>query len=71
VRLLLDKGADLNESSGPIGTALQAAAVKGHKQIVQLLLDKGAALDERHTLQVASAKVYEQFIKLLLPWRQH
>jgi ankyrin repeat protein len=49
VRLLLDKGADVNAQCGHYGNALQAASAKGDEGIVKLLLDNGADLhpDER------------------------
>jgi hypothetical protein len=39
--MLLGKGADVNHH-GRYATALQAASIGGHKEIVQMLLDKGA-----------------------------
>jgi ankyrin repeat protein len=50
VKLLLDKGADVNAQGGYYGNALQAASSGGyktpssggHKAVVKLLLDKGA-----------------------------
>lgn len=36
------KDADENAQSGQYGSALQAAAAKGHEHIVRLLLNKGA-----------------------------
>jgi ankyrin repeat protein len=42
VRLLLDKGADVNAQGGEYGNALQAASSEGHEAVVRLLLDKGA-----------------------------
>jgi hypothetical protein len=42
VKLLLDKGADVNAQGGTYGNALQAALQGGHEQVVKLLLDKGA-----------------------------
>ncbi|KAF1830092.1 ankyrin repeat domain-containing protein, partial [Decorospora gaudefroyi] len=41
-QMLLDKGADVNAQGGHYGNALQAASVGGHKEVVTLLLDKGA-----------------------------
>ena len=46
VKLLLDKGADVNEKLEDSGmTALAYAAGKRHWEVVKLLLDKGAHLD--------------------------
>lgn len=45
VKVLLDHGADVNLVGGPIGTALQAAALGGRMEIVQLLLRHGARID--------------------------
>ena len=42
VKLLLDKGADVNAQGGEYGNALHAASVAGHEAIVKLLLNKGA-----------------------------
>ena len=42
VRMLLDKGADVNAKGGRYGTALQAASERGHDQVVRMLLDIGA-----------------------------
>ena len=42
VRLLLNKGADVNAQGGFYGNALQAASAEGHAEIICLLLDKGA-----------------------------
>ena len=41
VRLLLEKGADVN-AQGKYGSALQIALRCGHDEVVQLLLEKGA-----------------------------
>lgn len=45
VKVLLDHGADVNLVGGPIGTALQAAALGGRLEIVQLLLRNGARIN--------------------------
>jgi ankyrin repeat protein len=44
VKLLLDKGANVNAQSGHYGNALQAASIYGHDAVVRLLVDKGAVL---------------------------
>ena len=40
VSLLLAKGADVNEQGGEYGNALQAASWNGHREVVEMLLDK-------------------------------
>ncbi|KAL9045457.1 MAG: hypothetical protein Q9214_001499 [Letrouitia sp. 1 TL-2023] len=67
VRLLLDKGANVNAQGGMFyRSALQAAAQNGHYQVVQLLLDKGAnALDE-NALEEAARNGHYQVVQLLL-----
>jgi ankyrin repeat protein len=72
VKLLLDKGADLNAQGGEYGNALQAAAARGHEQVVKLLLDKGADPNAQggeygNALQAASARGHEQVVKLRIP----
>ena len=48
IRLLLDKGADVNaEGGGGYGTALQAASYACHLEVVKLLLEKGANVNAR------------------------
>jgi ankyrin repeat protein len=42
IKLLLDRGADINMRSTLHGSALGAAAFGGHRRIIQLLLDRGA-----------------------------
>jgi ankyrin repeat protein len=42
VRLLLDKGAEVNAQGGRYGNALQAASLGGHGAIVKTLLNKSA-----------------------------
>ena len=51
----MDSGIDPNIDSGPVGTPLawayplHLAALKGNKEIVQILLDNGAKIDLRAT----------------------
>jgi ankyrin repeat protein len=42
VKLLLDKGAEVNVQGGVYGNALQAASQGGHKAVVKLLVAWGA-----------------------------
>ena len=50
VQELLDSGIDPNKDAGPEGEyPLHLAALKGNKEIVQILLDNGAKIDLRAT----------------------
>jgi ankyrin repeat protein len=42
VKLLLDKGANVNAQGRYYGNALQAASAGGYREIVELLVDKSA-----------------------------
>ena len=42
VKLLLEKGVDVNAEGGEYGNALQAALFGGNEAIVKLLLENGA-----------------------------
>jgi hypothetical protein len=71
VRLLLDKGADVNSQGGEYGNALQAALAYSHEVVVRLLLDKGVDVNAKggqygNALQAASAKGNEAMARLLL-----
>ena len=71
VRLLLEKGADVNAQGGVYGSALQAALSGGHDQIVQRLLEKGADVNAQggyygSTLQAASYQGHDQIVQRLL-----
>ncbi|KAJ5536372.1 hypothetical protein N7513_009558 [Penicillium frequentans] len=71
VRLLLDKGADVNAQGGGYGNALQAASVGDHEEMVQLLLEKGVDVNEQgggygNALQAASLGGHEEVVQLLL-----
>ena len=45
VKLLLDRGSDINAKNSDGVTSLMAAAEKGHTEVVRLLLDKGVDLN--------------------------
>jgi ankyrin repeat domain-containing protein 50 len=62
---------DVNVQGGIYGNALQAASVRGHETIVELLLNNGADInaqggDYGNALQAASAGGHETIVKLLL-----
>ena len=57
VRLLLEKGANVNAEGGKYGNALQAASFGGHEAVVRLLLEKGANVNaEGGQLRQCSAR---------------
>ena len=71
VRLLLEKGADVNAQGGFYGNALQAASYGGHDQLVQRLLEKGADVNAQggwygNALQAASYRGHDQLVQRLL-----
>ena len=71
VRLLLEKGADVNAQGGDYGNALQAASNGGHEGVVRLLLGKGANFNAQggaygNALQAASYGGDEAMVRLLL-----
>ncbi|KIW11455.1 hypothetical protein PV08_10755 [Exophiala spinifera] len=64
---LMDHGADINAPSLP---ALPAASSRGHKEVVQLLLERGAHIDAKAigetALMGASLGGYQEIVKTLL-----
>ena len=75
VRLLLEKGANVNAKIGANGgTTLHVAAVQGHEEIVSLLLKSGADVnaeltleDDSHTaLDMARDTRHEAIVRVLL-----
>jgi hypothetical protein len=71
IRMLLDKGADVNAQGGEYGNALQAASAGGHKEMATLLLDKGADVNAQggrygNALQAALEKGHKEIATLLL-----
>ncbi|KAF8326443.1 ectomycorrhiza-induced ankyrin-domain/NACHT-domain-containing protein [Amanita rubescens] len=71
VRLLLDKGANVNAQGVKHGNALQAASMGGNAEIVRLLLDKGANVNAQgghygNALQAASLRGNAEIARLLL-----
>lgn len=71
LRLLLDRGVDVNDAAFYYGTALQAASRFGHLNTVQLLLSAGAdvnVLQGRHQTALRAAVVggHTDVVRLLL-----
>ncbi len=63
VRLLIEKGADVNASNSSGYTALDWAALNGHAKIVRLLLEKGA--DAGRALQLAEKRGHTAVVNIL------
>ena len=78
VKSILDTGADIDaqgghveKAPGHVGNALQAASLKGHVQVAQMLLDHGANINAQggffgNALQTASLHSHVQKVQLLL-----
>ena len=71
LKLLLDKGADVNAQGGEYGSALQAAAATGNSEVIELLLDKGADVNLHggkyvNALQAAIREYRVKAVQLLL-----
>ncbi|RDW57688.1 hypothetical protein BP5796_12489 [Coleophoma crateriformis] len=71
VRLLLEKGAEVNAQGGQYGNPLQAAATIGSEPVVRLLLEKGAEVNAQggelaNALQAAAYRGNEPVVRLLL-----
>ncbi|KAF1933121.1 uncharacterized protein M421DRAFT_1668, partial [Didymella exigua CBS 183.55] len=63
--------ADVNAQGGLHGNALQAASFRGHEQVVEALLDKGANVNAQggqygSALYAGSEGGHEQMVKMLL-----
>ena len=72
VRMLLDKGGDVNTVGGYYGSPLRAAAKHGHRMTTLLLLDRGADLEAEDTnsggtaLWLAADSGHEDVVCVLL-----
>ena len=71
VKLLLDKGADVNMKTDNGETALIEASENGHIEVVKLLLDKGADVNAKDnygntSLILASSYGYHEVVSILL-----
>jgi serine/threonine protein kinase/autonomous glycyl radical cofactor GrcA len=71
VKLLLERGVDVNAEGGYYGNALQTASRSGYIEVVKLLLEKGADVKAEggfwgDALQTASGSGHIEVVKLLL-----
>jgi ankyrin repeat protein/rubrerythrin len=71
VRLLLEKGADVNAKEAVVGTALTDASNAGRLEVVRLLLEKGADVNAKNkdggtALTAASCTGHLEVVRLLL-----
>ncbi|EFX04858.1 ankyrin repeat-containing protein [Grosmannia clavigera kw1407] len=68
IRLLIDRGANVNLQGGDYGSALQAASRNGYTEIVQILLNSGADvnLDGGAALKAASRNGHTEIVQILL-----
>ncbi|THU90826.1 hypothetical protein K435DRAFT_248533, partial [Dendrothele bispora CBS 962.96] len=71
VRLLLERGADVNVQGGKYGYALQAASSQGHESIVKLLLERGADVNipgGKYGNALQAARFHQKIEQLILDW---
>ncbi|KAJ5188138.1 hypothetical protein N7491_004463 [Penicillium cf. griseofulvum] len=66
----LQKGAD-DKDDGDFSNALQAASLEGHKEVAQMLLDRGANINASggrygNALQAASSRGHKEVVQILL-----
>jgi ankyrin repeat protein len=71
VRLLLERGTDVNATDGDRDTALHCAAITGHEELVSFLLSSGADInrngcDGMTALMYGAINGHEDVVRLLL-----
>jgi hypothetical protein len=68
VRMLLEKGADVNAQGGDHSNALGAACSEGHDKIVQMLLERGADVNAKggDALRAACSGGHGKIVQMLL-----
>ena len=71
VEVLLDAGADVNQSVKGWGTALQQAVEEGHTEVVKILINHGAKVDViddlrgQTLLELATERGFNEIAELL------
>jgi len=65
VRVLLERGADLNQKDSKGDSLLNIALIEGHVEIAKLLIEKGAA-PNRESLEIAAFSSQTEIVELLL-----
>ena len=68
LKMLLDKGADVDAEGGAHSNALSAASLDGHEEVVRLLLEKGASVNAEggvfgSALSAASLRGHEEVVR--------
>ncbi|KAJ5653328.1 hypothetical protein N7490_000331 [Penicillium lividum] len=71
VKLLLERGADVNAQGGYYGNALQAACYQGYDTLAQMLLERGADVNAQggyygNALQAACSRGHDTIAQILL-----
>lgn len=71
VKMLIEKGANVNAQGGHFGNAIQAASYKGFEDVVQILLNNDVDVNALggqylHALQAASVAGHERIVQMLL-----
>jgi len=64
VKMLLDKGADVNATDPDGHTALMSAVSSGKLEIVTMLIDKGANMQARDKKGVTALKTLDGYLKI-------
>ena len=71
VKMLIQRGTDINAQAGRYGSAIQAASLEGHTGVVQVLVDNGADVNIQggvygNALQAASSNGHKEIMQILL-----
>jgi uncharacterized protein len=64
VKMLLDKGADVNATDPDGETALMSAVTSGNLEVVTMLIDKGANVQAKDKKGVTALKMLDRYLKI-------